>query len=165
MSVISFEKAWRDDVKRREADLREIDAHNDDAFRNWERNSSPETEAADQLFLATDILYGQGDRELARRFLRQAIAVAERAFAEDKVRKSKWCQPGFPKNRGEAEKIRVYAKALLGQKFDPARRGGYPCLVAGERRLARRDDAGGLGNGVAHVTNRGRARMGAAIDR
>jgi hypothetical protein len=117
----SFESAWRDEWVNEERSFREIDAYNDDAFRNWNRNCNPEIETADQFFLATDILYSQGDRELALRFLRQAIAVADRAFAEDKFRKSKWCRPGFPKNRGEAEKIRVYAKALLGEKFEPIR--------------------------------------------
>ena len=121
MNGTSFEQAWREEWRREEPSFRELDAHSDDAFRSWDRNSMPEGEAADQFYFGIDILYGQGDEKLARRFLRQAIAVAERAFAEDKFHKSKWCRPGFPENRGKAEKIRVYAKALLGERFEPVR--------------------------------------------
>ncbi|MGA2499388.1 MAG: hypothetical protein ABSH20_16735 [Tepidisphaeraceae bacterium] len=78
----------------------------------------PEDTAAQELYFGLDLLYGEVDPKMAVQYIKRCIEVADRAFAEDKFRKGRMCMESFPSNRGLAERVRVYARALLGKKFD-----------------------------------------------
>lgn len=55
---------------------------------------------------------------MATTYIKRCLEVANRAFKEDKFRKGKRCNARFPKNRGLAERVRQYARALLGQALN-----------------------------------------------
>lgn len=113
---VSHAENWKRNLAKRLPDLKEILTW-DDLFEEWEFDTMPESYTWMELDHALDILYGDVDDALARRYLARALAVADRAFAEHKFENEK-CIDGFPSNRGFANSARQYARALLGQGFD-----------------------------------------------
>jgi hypothetical protein len=117
MSNGTYRRLWRELLEKDHADLAEILSH-DDLFEDWGRDHMPEVAAEEELHAGLDLLYGDVDPKMANQYLKRCIAVANRALAEDKFRKSRWCKAGFPENRGQAERVRQYARALLGQHLN-----------------------------------------------
>jgi hypothetical protein len=117
MSKVSHRTRWRERAQKDLRHLEEILSWDDLFDEGWPRDRMPEAAAADELHHALNLLYGKGDRATATRFLRRATDVVDRCFAERKF-ENRLCKPNFPKNRGLATRVRVYAAALMGQAFD-----------------------------------------------
>jgi len=113
---VQFKQLWRSKIEMELPDFDEILSW-DDLFDGWDRDKMPDAGAATELHFALELLYG-GYEKLATRFVVRCLSYADRAFAEDKFRKGKWCKASFPMNRGNAERVRQYARALLGKKFE-----------------------------------------------
>jgi hypothetical protein len=85
-----------------------------DPFTNWERNRMPESSAEARLAIALKILYADPALPLGAEFLKQSVAIADRALEGDMLASL----GGFPQNRGRAIRTREYSAALLGGSLD-----------------------------------------------
>lgn len=88
-------------------------------WHQWELSSRPEWGAAFDLGEALNLLYAGDPPGRSEYFLNRAIAIVDRALAEDKFSNER-CKVGFPGNRGEALQTRAYAHALLGRPLREA---------------------------------------------
>jgi hypothetical protein len=115
--MTSTKSAWKDKYLKDASALGQIAEM--DPFRDWDHGSMPEMQVELDLGYAVEILLGDGDTTLARRFLARSVQMAERARMEDKLI-SPLCKVSFPGNRARMVRAAAYAEGLLGEPLDAA---------------------------------------------
>jgi hypothetical protein len=115
MSDKHYKQQWVKWYQKNLSELEEILTW--DPFEKWSRNRYPTGEAEDNLRVGSQILYANGDTELARKFLHLTLTIAKRITTENKLESSLCCTM-FPENRSRLLRVQTYAQALLGQEMD-----------------------------------------------
>jgi hypothetical protein len=107
---------WRKRISRDLDGFREVLTW--DPFEDWKSLWIVEGPVTNALISAMELYCGDRAGKESRAFLRQAVAIGERVFADNKCRLPR-SRGFFPGNRGRTLRAMAYAHWLLGRRLDP----------------------------------------------
>lgn len=106
--------AWRRRFDREEKSYKDILTW--DRWKDWDRNTAPDSSAEGNFTLALSILYSGRGKKYSTQFLQMALDCVQRAEDENKFQSS-LCEFDFPHNLGNAMRVKQYAQALQSGVF------------------------------------------------
>lgn len=113
---VGLKDHWRHMYRRDESDFHEI-LERESIWSNWDRSMLPESSAEHRFRDGLVILFGDGNAELAQRYVQRSLEVVARILHEDKLR-SERCVARFPLNLGHLLRVQVFAESFLGEVWN-----------------------------------------------